>query len=67
MGQSAYNTEPNDEPAVQELLDDPIAQMLMAIDGVERQTLDPMLHEIMDKISRADLGAPHAAAHAEAV
>ena len=60
MGQNAFKTEANEEPKVQELLDDPLAQMLMKMDGVDRQMLDPLLHDIMDKIARAELGAPSA-------
>lgn len=42
------------EPEVAELLDDPITQMLMQFDGVERTALDPILQEIMDRISGVD-------------
>lgn len=49
----AHNTDPNQEPRINDLLDDPIAQLLMQMDGVERTALDPLLHSIMDKISSA--------------
>jgi hypothetical protein len=41
------------EPDVQELLDDPIAQLLMQTDGVQRAHLDPLLQEIMQRIDAA--------------
>lgn len=43
----------NHEPPVHELLEDPIAQLLMQMDGVERQMLDPMLNAIMQRIDDA--------------
>ena len=43
------------EPLVHELLDDPITQMLMRFDGVERAALDPLLQDIMDKVSASEV------------
>lgn len=40
----------NDEPLLHELLEDPIAQVLMQRDGVERHILDPMIEEVTSSL-----------------
>jgi hypothetical protein len=62
---SMHNTEANIEPPVHELLSDPITELLMQTDGVERAALDPLLHDIMDKISMVSAAHSSDAAKAE--
>ena len=59
---NAHQTEPNSEPLIHELLNDPITELLMQTDGVERTMLDPLLQDIMHKVSNAThkVGAPAA-------
>ena len=42
----------NEEPPLGELLDDPIALLLMHKDGVERQALDPLLKSLSTALLR---------------
>ena len=51
---TAFEKDLNHEPSIYELLDDPIAQLLMQRDGVERHALDPMLQEVADKVDVAE-------------
>ena len=48
-----YETNPNHEPSVFDLLDDPITQLLMQRDGVERDSLAPLLDEVANRVSEA--------------
>ncbi len=59
---NAHQTAPNSEPLIHELLNDPITELLMQTDGVERTMLDPLLQDIMHKVSSAThkVGAPAA-------
>lgn len=45
---------PHDEPQIQDLLDDPIAKLLMQMDGVERSTLDPLLKQAADRLDERE-------------
>lgn len=40
----------NAEPLVRELLEDPIAELLMRTDGVQRDILDPLLKTVAEAV-----------------
>lgn len=48
----------NDEPSLQELLDDPVMQAMMACDGVDRTTLAELIAGIRTRLAPPAMTVP---------
>jgi hypothetical protein len=48
----------NDEPSLQELLDDPVMQAMMARDGVDRATLAELIADIRTRLAPPAMTVP---------